>query len=325
MVQRSTIPLLQEMKQFIRPKGETELFNLAQKLIAIDQVRKVKDAVMYKQPQREQKSLISIHAESYSEIQAKVSRLHEVDFNVTGNEINTMCANPDNIIMTGGNIFNYTKVDSSIGIETNTESPFIGNITTGSDAPFQFTSEEQNLFWENEHNCRLGNSKHQWSKLSKIFYEQSLKEEPTTRTVWHRDASKLRNYYFNHCDSDANPSKRNRVEERSSEVDVDNNISYASNSLESELSVRSPPKDMIIRVRQSGELNNEEYSFVIEEGKRIKESGGEVSGKRLLEAYYKRFPSYMRDKKDLSERWNKFFKGQRKENSLWFRSLKTHK
>jgi hypothetical protein len=75
------------------------------------------------------------------------------------------------------------------------------------------------------------------------------------------------------------------------------------------------------RQPMTGTLQPWEDAWIIATGKSLKEKGEHVTAEKLYLMYTTDHKSYIRDRSDLANRWQKYYDNQRKDKSAWYKSL----
>jgi hypothetical protein len=310
---------LSRFKQYIRPKGDTELFERAQRMIALDQVREMKDEVLYRKPHREQKNVVKQLTDAYQELRSKFSENseHSGEGNTLRDDFQPRTSAESSV--------EADKDGDDVEIITN---PLSYECLHESKAPSQLMPAEVKLFWENEGSCRKSRneSHHDWNAMAGRFKKaaDSQYEAREVQTIWYRSADRLKNYYFNH--SNDQPSKRLLLVASTTSNKRQCSEETGSSSSADPLTTEIPSDDAAAsaatsRQPMTGKLQPWEDEWVIATGKKLKEKGEHVTAEKLYIMYTTDHKSYIRSRNDLAIRWQKYYDNQRKDKSAWYKSL----
>jgi hypothetical protein len=319
MVERSQIPEISLFKQFIRPKGDTELFARALRMIALDQVREVKDEVLYRIPQREQKNVVKHLADAYQELRSTFAASSE-----TSGQENTL---RDDFQPGASSTESRVDVDEHRTEVEATRTHINHESLHESNAPPHLTKEEVKLFWDREGSCVNSRTNyHDWNALAEVFKQaaDSQYEARDVQTVWYRSGDRLKNYFFNHS-QDQRPrrllseeSTTSNKRQRSDEVENNSSTEPLPTEISSDVATASAATT---RQPMTGTLQPWEDAWIIATGKSLKEKGEHVTAEKLYLMYTTDHKSYIRDRSDLANRWQKYYDNQRKDKSAWYKSL----
>lgn len=75
------------------------------------------------------------------------------------------------------------------------------------------------------------------------------------------------------------------------------------------------------KVMKTGDIDEDEKTFVVSWGKGQKQLGKDVQKMDMQRAYCKHFPGYNRHADVLIGCWVKWYRNQRGSNSVWYKSL----
>lgn len=350
-------PILMEMRPFLRPKGCDELWDLLLKLKGLDEMHSLKDKHLYQTNHRDKRSAAAAMTSAYNGM-ADGILLSSHDSNTIDNpvgagsgssidgcmEMSLFSTLADSFSDIGASRINLQHTISSISPTTSASSSSSSsssninvhaiNVTTSgaslsdSIAPYRFTRDECELFNDKLNRCRkqTSHANHiQWHTLEYIFEEAANQPlQSVTRTIWPRTEARLQNWY----DNNVRPAqKKQRLEDDqdpipNSQPQLIINSSSSGSSAGVDGSVNSGAS-AVERHYRSDALTPEEERIIIDTGKAMKMSGDVVNGAVLSTAYCRHFLSSKRDPKVLAEKWQKWFRNQRKSpGTAWYKDYK---
>ena len=246
VLEHSKNPLLQQMRVYVRPRNDTELWTLANQLIALDEVHQMLDAGLYQKSNPHQQSMVTQMAQAFNKAQESSTDADDrteqlgpipssigslgssVDLRASSSSSSSSSSVVDFDCQlsapTAAHLLTAHEISSLVADADHgsvpssasaTSAPMATTTTEYDDAPGRFTAEEAELLWRNEYNIRRKTEQkndHNWEKMEAIFATAAGTADQTShRTIWPRSRDKLRNYYFNHQTSQQ--AKRPRINE----------------------------------------------------------------------------------------------------------------
>ena len=359
---QSQNPMMIEMRPYLRPKGCDELWDLLLKLKALDEMHSLKDMRLYQTNHRDKKSAAAAMAAAYDGMSIGMTEgvlfsSHDLS---TGNIHTSATSSSDNNRMI--DTFELPNRSCGLGASPNATQHVVSSLPpssnilssssssssrnndihtidgyTPSDAmePHRFTREECNLFNDKLNRCRRqtkNTNNIQWHTMAYIFEEASNQpSQSTTRTIWPRSEERLENWYSNNVRP---AQKKQRLDSEQHQVPSTQLPSITSSSSSSSAAGLGGPVnhdnggtvvvDMLPTERhfRHDDLTTDEVDFVIGTGKDMKMDGQEVNGANLSQAYCRHFLSWKRQPSVLAEKWQRWFRGQKKSKTVWYKEYK---
>jgi hypothetical protein len=354
---QSTNPILIELRQYLRPKGSDELWDLLLKLKGLDEMHALKDNSLYQTNHRDKRTSVAAMTAAYNGIDNSnipTSTITSLNNNHSSIGMSSLSMLTDTIRELGASpIVAHQAVTSmppscisssasSSSSSTSTISIHMNDVaisdTSASDskAPHRFTQDECNLFDDKLSRCRKQTSNTnnvQWHTLAYIFeHAASQPSQSISRTIWPRSEERLQNFYSNNV----RPVLKKQRTLESNQTAVSNtqqpvviNSSCTGSAAETggpvdngELVV-AMPLACTEREMRKDDLTTEEDNFIIDTGKNMKMSGQEVNGGVLFKAYRRHFQLWTRDPQVLADRWQKWFRNQKKApGTRWYKEYR---
>ena len=206
-----------------------------------------------------------------------------------------------------------------------------GASSSDSIAPHRFTQDECEFFNDKINRCRKQTSRvnHiQWHTLAYIFEEAANRPlQSVNRTIWPRTEDRLQNWYDNNFRPALKKQRLEGDQVPNSQPQLIINSSSIGSAVHAEglVSSGSLVVDMpqaVDRHYRNDDLTTDEETFIINTGKNMKMNGQQVNGANLSTSYCRHYLLWKRDSRVLADKWQKWFRNQKKSKTGWYKEYK---